>query len=247
MKCIGFVGNMDKTELIMYIAKMLDSLGKKTVYIDATTTQKTRYIIPTIGDLSEQNQYVVQHDGVEFAVGFTNMLELKKYFLSKGEDFTEFEYVLVDTDTDDMCEEYDLKSANELFFVSSYDKYHITKGVELLKYMCAMKRKADPEAQLVLTKLLYYSDVNTADRKYIDILSENLPLLWKHDPISFPYDQGDLSVNIQNQYNSKIDVRQLTPAYKDAIVTATSIITGSEKSDLKKVLKNIEKIAKFSR
>ncbi len=247
MKCIGFVGNMDKTELIMYIAKMLDSLGKKTVYIDATTTQKTRYIIPTIGDLSEQNQYVVQHDGVEFAVGFTNMLELKKYFLSKGEDFTEFEYVLVDTDTDDMCEEYDLKSANELFFVSSYDKYHITKGVELLKYMCAMKRKADPEAQLVLTKLLYYSDVNTADSKYIDILSENLPLLWKHDPISFPYDQGDLSVNIQNQYNSKIDVRQLTPAYKDAIVTATSIITGSEKSDLKKVLKNIEKIAKFSR
>lgn len=247
MKCIGFVGNVDKTELVMYVAKVLASFDKKTIYIDATTKQKTRYIIPTIGDMDEQNQYVVQHDGVEFAIGFTNMLELKKYFLSKGEDFTEFEYVLVDTDTTEMCEEYDLKNANNLFFVSSYDKYHIVKGIELLKYMCAMKRKADTEAQLVLTKLLYYSDVNTADSKYIDGLAENLPLLWAHDAINFPYDQGDLSVNIQNQYGTKIDIRNLSPMYKNAIIETVSLITGDEKSILKKVLKNIEREARFSR
>ena len=247
MKCIGFVGDVDKTQLVMYIAKVLASLDKKTIYIDATTKQKTRYIVPTIGGMEEQNQYVVQHDGVEFAIGFTNMLELKKYFLSKGEDFTEFEYVLVDTDMPEMCEEYDLKSANNLFFISSYDKYHILKGIELLKYMCAMKRKADPEAQLALTKLLYYSDINTADSKYIDGLAESLPLLWVHDTINFPYDQGDLSVNIQNQYGNKIDIRYLSPMYKNAIIDTVSSITGDEKSILKKVLKNIEKIAKFSR
>ena len=247
MKCIGFVGNVDKTELVMYVAKVLASFDKKTIYIDATTKQKTRYIIPTIGDMDEQNQYVVQHDGVEFAIGFTNMLELKKYFLSKGEDFTEFEYVLVDTDTPEMCEEYDLKNANNLFFVSSYDKYHIVKGIELLKYMCAMKRKTDTEAQLVLTKLLYYSDVNTADSKYIDGLAENLPLLWAHDVINFPYDQGDLSINIQNQYGTKIDIRNLSPMYKSAIIETVSLITGDEKSILKKVLKNIEREARFSR
>lgn len=247
MKCIGFVGSADKTELVMYVAKVLSSLDKKTIYIDATTKQKTRYIIPTIGDMEEQNQYVVQHDGVEFAIGFTNMLELKKYFLSKGEDFTEFEYVLVDTDVPEMCEEYDLKSANNLFFVSSYDKYHIVKGIELLKYMCAMKRKVDTDAQLVLTKLLYYSDINTADSRYIDRLTDNLPLLWAHDTINFPYDQGDLSVNIQNHYENKIDIRNLSAAYKSAIVDTVSMITGDEKSLLKKVLKNIEKVAKFSR
>ena len=53
MKCIGFVGSADKTELVMYIAKVLSSLDKKTIYIDATTKQKTRYIIPTIGDMEE--------------------------------------------------------------------------------------------------------------------------------------------------------------------------------------------------
>lgn len=247
MKCIGFVGNIDKTDLVMYVARMLVQLGKKTVFIDATTNQKTRYIIPTIGNMEDQNQYVIEHDGVEFAIGFSNMLELKKYFLSKGEDFTEFEYVLVDADTNEMCEEYDLKSANNLFFVSSYDKYHIAKSIELLKYMCAMKRSVDTEAQLVLTKLLYYSDVNTADSQYIDILTENLPLLWAHNTINFPYDQGDLSVNIQNQYSSKIDFRGLSKMYKEAVIEVTSLITGDEKSALRKVVKNIENTAKFSR
>lgn len=247
MKCIGFVGNIDKTELVMYISKVLAQLGKKTIFIDATTNQKTRYVIPTIGNMEEQNQYVVEHDGVEFAIGFSNMLELKKYFLSKGEDFTEFEYVLVDADTNEMCEEYDLKSANNLFFVSSYDKYHIVKGIELLKYMCAAKRSVDTEAQLVLTKLLYYSDVNTADSQYIDILVENLPLLWAHNTINFPYDQGDLSVNIQNQYSRKIDFRALSKMYKDAVIETVSVVTGDEKSALKKVIKNIENTAKFSR
>lgn len=247
MKCIGFVGNVDKTELVMYIAKILASLDKKTIYIDATTAQKTRYTIPTLGEASEQNQYVIQHDGVEFAVGFSNILELKKYFLSKGEDFTEFEYVLVDTDIAEMCEEYDLKSANNLFFISSYDKYQIYKGIELLKFMCAMKRKVDTDAQLILTKLLYYSELNTADSKYIDVLSENLPLLWAHDAINFPYDQGDLSAGIQNQYGTKIDIRFLTAGYKNSLIDVISIITGEDKGMLKKVLKNIERTAKFSR
>lgn len=247
MKCIGFVGNIDKTELVMYIAKVLAALGKKTIYIDATTIQKARYIIPTIGGMEEQNQYVVQHDGVEFAIGFTNMLELKKYFLSKGEDFTEFEYILVDTDIQEMCEEYDLKNANNLFFVSSFDKYHIIKGIELLKYMCAMKRKTDTEAQLVLTKLLYYSDVNTADSKYVENLADNLPLLWAHGTINFPYDQGDLSVNIQNQYGTKIDFRNLSKMYKDAIIDTVAIINNEDKARLKKVIKSIEREAKFSR
>ena len=247
MKLIGFAGSVDKTELVMYIAKVIATLGKRTIFIDATSNQKTRYIIPTIGNTEEQSQYVVQHDGVEFAVGFTNILELKKYFLSKGEDFTEFEYVIVDTDSNEMCEEYDLKSANNLFFVSSYDKFHIIKGIELLKYMCAVKRKADPDAELVLTKIIYYSDVNTADSQLIDRLVENLPLLWAHNPINYPYDQGDISVNIQNQYGNKIDIRNLSKMYKEAIIDTVSIITGEEKNALKKVLKNIERTATFSR
>lgn len=246
MKSVGFVGKMDKTELIQYVAKMLSSMGKKTIFIDATTTQKTRYTIPAINGMNLQTQYIVEHDGIDIAIGFNNILELKKYLISKGEDFTEYEYVLIDTDSDEMCEEYDIKNANSLFFVSSFDKMHIVKGVELLKYICATKRREDTDAEVDLTKVLYYSEnVNTADTKYIENLSENLPLRWVNS-IVLPYDAGDLSINIQNQYSTKINFRYLSRDMKDGIVQMVSLITGEEKNKLVKVEKNIEKIARFT-
>lgn len=246
MKSVGFVGKMDKTELIQYVAKMLSATGKKTIFIDATSTQKARYTISTINGMNAQAQYIVEHDGIDVAVGFNNILELKKYLISKGEDFTEYEYVLIDTDSDEMCEEYDMKNANNLFFVSSFDKMHLIKGVELLKYICATKRREDTEAEVDLTKVVYYSEnVNTADTKYIDNLSESLPLRWSSSVI-LPYDAGDLSVNIQNQYSTKIDFRYLSKDMKLGIIQIVSLITGEEKNKLLKVEKNIEKTAKFT-
>lgn len=245
MKCIGFIGKTNKIEIVLYVAKIIDTLGNKVIVVDATTAQKTRYTIPTILGTESQSQYVVQHDNIDIAVGFNNMLELKKYLLSKGEDFNEYDYVLVDTDIEEMIDEYDLKSANSIFFVSSYDKYDIIKGIELLRFACASKRRADPEGTLPVEKALYYSEINSADSKYIDRLSDNLPIKWG-STMNFPYDQGDLSVNIQNQYASKLDLRFLTRHYKEALVTATKIITGEQDGAIRRVIKNIEKNAKFT-
>ena len=153
---------------------------------------------------------------------------------------------MIDTDIEEMIDEYDLKSANNIFFVSSYDKYDVIKGIELLRFICAAKRRADPEGTLLIEKVLYYSEINSADTKYIDRLSDNLPIEWDFTEIGFPYDQNDLSVNIQNQYASKLDLRHLSNSYKAGLVTTAKIITGEQESSLKKVIKNIERNAKFS-
>lgn len=241
MKSIGFVGKIDKTELIECVAKILASTGGKVIMIDATLNQKTKYTIPVIEGTQSQAQYVVEYDGIDVAVGFSNVLELKKYLLSKGEDFTNYEYVLIDTDVEEMCEEYDLKSASNLFFVTSFDKMYISKGVDLLKYICAMKRKEDPEGHVDLTKILMYSAINSADSKYIDRVTENLPLNWDKNVVNIPYDEGDLSINIQNQYSEKVALRPLSSHYKDALIEIASKITGADKFSLKKVVKNVER------
>ena len=246
MKCIGFIGKTNKSEMIQYVAKIISSLGNKVMVVDATMAQRTRYTVPTIMDSENQSQYVVQYDSIEIAVGFNNMLELKKYLLSKGEDFNEYDYVLVDTDIEEMIDEYDLKSANNIFFVSSFDKYDVRKGIELLRFICAAKRRADPEANLFVEKILFYSEINSADSKCIDRQSENLPIEWNFATISYPYDQNDISVNIQNQYATKLDLRFLSKQYKQALTTTVRAITGEQDASLKKVIKNIERNAKFS-
>lgn len=246
MKCIGFIGKTDKTELVGYIAKIISSTGRKVIMLDATINQKTRYTIPTMSEMEGQSQYIVQHDGVEIAIGFSNMLELKKYLLSKGEDFNEYDYILVDTDQEEMIEEYDLKSANANFFVTSYDKWSIHKGIELLRFLCALHRRTDSEGVLKLYKALYYSDINTADSKYIERLSDNLPIEWMGSTLNFPYDDGDLSVNIQNQYSNKFDIRPLSKSYKEGLTRIIEVIAGEEMQNIKKVMKNVEKVTRFS-
>ena len=105
MKCIGFIGKVDKTDLVSYVSKVITTMGKKVVMIDATTSQKTRYTIPVMSEMEDQAQYIVQQDGIEIAIGFSNILELKKYLLSKGEDFNDYDYVIIDTDQEEMIEE----------------------------------------------------------------------------------------------------------------------------------------------
>ena len=68
MKCIGFIGKTNKIEIVQYIAKIIDTYGKKVIVIDATASQRTRYTVPTIMGTENQSQYVVQHDNVDIAV-----------------------------------------------------------------------------------------------------------------------------------------------------------------------------------
>ena len=48
MKKIGFIGSYDKIDMIINVAKILTTLGKKILVIDATINQKAKYVVPTI-------------------------------------------------------------------------------------------------------------------------------------------------------------------------------------------------------
>ena len=66
MEKINFIGAYDKTDSIMYIAKILTEMKKKVIIVDATITQKTKYVIPTIDNRSE---YIANYANIDFAIG----------------------------------------------------------------------------------------------------------------------------------------------------------------------------------
>lgn len=246
MKSIGFVGQMENNGLVLCVARLINAFGKRVIYIDATNSQRTRYTVPAILSASKQEQYVVQYDNVEVAVGFNNILELKKYMFTKGEDFNDFDYVLINTDREEMCEEYDIKNANNIFFTTTFDKYELNRGIDLLKFVCATKRREDTDAKLLVSKVLTYTQVKTADNKYVEKLADSIPVEWDGKDIILSYDEGDLSAYIQNQYSNKIEFKNLSAQTKDGIVAIVCKITGEDKERVKKAVKNVERISKFS-
>jgi len=68
MKSVGFVGQMDCSGFVLCVARLIEALDKRVIYIDATKNQKTRYTVPIILSANRQEQYVTQFDRVEVAV-----------------------------------------------------------------------------------------------------------------------------------------------------------------------------------
>jgi len=247
MKSIGFVGQMDNNGIVLCIARIIAGFGKKTIVVDATSSQRTRYTIPTMFGASRQEQTVVTYDSIDIAIGFNNLLELKKYLLTKGEDFNDFEYVIINTDREEMCEEFDVKNANKLFFTSTYDKYELNRGVELLKYICATKRRENTSATLNCSKILVYTEIKSQGLQYINSLTADLPIEWEGSDINLSYEEGDWSAFIQNQYNNKIEFKFLGKHTKEGIAEAATRILEEPKDRVYKAMKSIEKAAAFSR
>ena len=104
MKKIGFIGAYDKTDLIIYIAKILTTLKKKVLVIDATTKQKARYVVPVI---NPTKMYVTEYD-------------------------LDYDIVLIDTDSIEGFSIFKLEESFKNYFVTSFDAYSLKKGLEIL-------------------------------------------------------------------------------------------------------------------
>ena len=76
MKKVGFIGACDKTNLIVYVAKLLEIVGKRVIVVDTTKLQKMKYLVPSI---SPTKAYVTDFADVDFAVGFSSINDLVDY------------------------------------------------------------------------------------------------------------------------------------------------------------------------
>ncbi len=230
MKRIGFIGGYDKTDLIIYIAKILTMLGNRILIIDATVSQKARYIVPVI---SPTLMYVTEYEDIDIAVGFKNEEDIKKYLgISEGLD-SEYDMVFVDTDSSDGFQGFFLEEADKNYFVTSFDVYSLKKGLEALTGV----RNA-----VTLTKVLFSKEMLKEEDDYLNFLSLGYKVIWNDYRVYFPIENGDLNAIYENQRVAKVKFRKLSVQYKDGLAyLAEEILGDSSESKVRRVIKTIEK------
>ena len=230
MKRIGFIGGYDKTDLIIYVAKILTVLGNRVLIIDATVSQKARYIVPVI---SPTLMYVTEYEDMDIAVGFKNEEDIKRY-LGISEDLdSEYDVIFVDTDNSEGFEEFHLEEANKNYFVTSFDVYSLKKGLEALSGV---------KNAITLTKVLFSKDMLKEEDDYLNFLSLGYKVIWNDYRVYFPIENGDLSVIHENQRVSKVKFRKLSVQYKDGLAyLAEEILGDASESKVRRAIKTIEK------
>ena len=195
LRKIGFIGAFEKTDLIIYTAKILTDLGKKILMIDTTILQKARYIVPCI---APTKFYVTEYEGIDVAVGFENLESLNNYL---GNIELEYDIVLIDVDSYEKFDSFELISAEKLYFVTAFDSFSLKKGIEVIGTM---------RQRIKMKKILFERDFLEEDDEYLNLLSMTYPIEWDDDKLYFPYDQGDLTAIIENQRVTKIKLKNLS-------------------------------------
>ncbi len=230
MKKIGLIGAYDKTDLILYVAKILTVLGKKVLVIDSTINQKARYIVPVINPTLK---YVTEFEEIDIAVGFENIQDIKNYLGISENQNMEYDIALIDTDDIEGFNSFRLEQAEKNYFVTSFDNYSLKKGLEVLSGL---------KNPISLTKVIFSKEMLKEDDDYLNFLSLGYKVIWNEYRLYFPMDNGDLSVIYENQRVAKIKLKKLSVQYKDGLAYLAEEILGDvSESNVRRAIKNIER------
>ena len=231
MKTISFIGAYDKTDLLLYLAKIFTTMGKKVLIIDTTILQKAKYIVPVI---SPAKAYVTSYEDIDIAVGLYNYSSIKSYLGLPEHAVLTYDYIFIDVDSIEQKRNFNISETNKKYFVTGFDSYSLKRGLEILAGM---------GETLELKKVLFSKNISYEEEEYFNYLALGTKVKWDDETIYFPLEQGDQGVIIENQMVQKIKFKKLTELYKESLLYIANELV-EDKADvmnLKRAFKQLEK------
>lgn len=231
MKTISFIGAYDKTDLLLYLAKIFTTMGKKVLIIDTTILQKAKYIVPVI---SPAKAYVTSYEDIDIAAGLYNYSSIKSYLGLPEHAVLTYDYIFIDVDSIEEMRNFNISETNKKYFVTGFDSYSLKRGLEILAGM---------GETLELKKVLFSKNISYEEEEYFNYLALGTKVKWDDETIYFPLEQGDQGVIIENQMVQKIKFKKLTELYKESLLYIANELV-EDKADvmnLKRAFKQLEK------
>ncbi len=229
MEKIAFIGSYDKADLIIYIAKILNLLGKKVLVIDSTTLQKTRYIVPK---MKPAKCYITSFEGIDIAVGFESLEQIKQYCdLKEGANF-DYDFALANIDSYKGYCNFGLKTEDKTFFITSFDMYCLRRGLQVFKKM---------PNRIKVQKILFSKDMLPEEDEYLNYLSKDLNIEWAEEVVFFPLEQGDQTALFINQRAERIQLRGLSRQYIEGLEYIVEVMGIAKQCEIKKAIKILER------
>jgi 5'(3')-deoxyribonucleotidase len=228
MKKIGFIGAFDKTDYIIYIARLLTLAGKKVILIDSTVNQKAKYIIPAVMPI---RSYVTEYQEFDVSVGFYGFGSIEEYLYIDNIE-NSYDVALIDVDSPEVFANFDMEYADINYFVTSFDMFSLRKGLEAISGLKEITK---------FKKVLIARDTLKQDNDYLNFLSEDFKLIWDDEIICFKPNPIDANIMIENQRSALVSFKNLSQDFIFNIMQMAGEIGEISSNELKKILKLVEK------
>lgn len=229
MKKYAFIGAYDKTDMLIYVAKILTLMGKKVMLVDTTLLKKSRYIVPT---MVQEKQYITTFEDIDIAIGFENFEAISRYQRETVGKEVQYDIVLIDIDRAIAYQKFGIQSEDRHFFVTSFDVYHLKRGIQVLAYI---------QKNVKVTKIYYTKSMLAEEDDYLNYLAKDYKINWdKKDIIFFPFETEDFNAIFVGQRSGRIQMKGLSSVYIDSILFLVEEITGEGSGKVRKAYKMID-------
>ena len=227
MKKIAFISGYDKTDMLIYISKILTIMSKKVLIIDTTLTQKTKYIVPT---MTPTLKYITTFDGIDIAIGFEKTQEVLRYLGIP--DFNMYDYVIFDIDNPKYYENFELTPKDEHCLLTTFDVYSFQKGIDVLR---AIKEPTN------VLKAIVTRNINSEENEYLDFATFNTKVKWKENIVYLPFNTEDIYEIFQNQRFTKVKFSGLSMDYIEGLSFLMENIMDFTRGEIRKAIKQIDR------
>lgn len=229
MEQIGFIGALDKKDLILNISKLLTALGKRVLIVDATMVQRLRYIVPNVGNGQNNRTYISEYQGIDVALGFMNLNGVAQYLRQNN---LPYDYILIDTDNINTFGSFGLHKFRQNFFITSFDQYELQKGMEIFNFI---------QVPMEIYKVVFSANITKKEDDYLDYLIGQTSIKWKDEKIMFVDTDQDRRANLENQLTKEIKLKRYSSNYKSGLEYIAGIIMGDniDKRSINQILKKI--------
>lgn len=211
MEQVGFIGAMDKKDLLLNVGSVLAKSGLKVLLIDATSVQRLRYVVPMV-ESTPTMTFISEYCGVDVAVGFMNYAGIAQYLRTQN---LPYDIIMVDSDNIQTVSSFGLIGFKKKFIVTSYDVFEENKIMEILRYV---------RQPFEIDKVIFSPDITAKQDAYLNhLLSETTAQIGKHT-VLFNDADIDKRANLQNQLVKNITFKKFTSSYRASLEYLTSII-----------------------
>lgn len=227
-----FAGICDKSDLLMYLCKILTHAGNRVLLIDAALARKYTHCIGRLDPLMSITEFA----GFDVATGFEHYHEVVQYLKETGE--FEYDYFLVDTEKEWFLSEDDWDQADAKVWVSSFEVAGLMKAASWLEELSTRKKNQDRRA-FHRVYLNVIEDFTNDD--YIESYLGCAQIQWMDEPVRIPWDEITFALKIENEHAGRLRIKPLSKRYKKALIELVKRLSDMENRQIRRSFRHAER------
>ncbi|GAB6930168.1 hypothetical protein JCM10914A_41510 [Paenibacillus sp. JCM 10914] len=232
MKTWIFTGVCDKSDLLLYMCKILAQGDHRVLLVDGALDAKYKHCI---GALHPQLP-IVEFAGFDVATGFENLTILNQFLESSVED--DYDYIVLDVEKAQFLNAEQWEAADAYVWVSGLEVSGLKKSSILLDELQATR----PEAGLPSFHRVYVHIVEElSDESYIDSFIAEDRLQWLGPPVIMPWDELFITLKIKNEHAGRLGIKPLSRQYKRSLTELICRLSNMELRYIRRALKQAER------